>query len=127
MSWFVAALKKYAVFRGRACRREYWYFFLFYLLISIVLSLMDAILGSSRREDVGLLGGLFALGMLLPAIGVGVRRLHDIGKSGWWLLVGFVPVIGGLVLLLFAVRDSEPGGNAYGPNPKLAPPPDAVG
>lgn len=126
MSWFIAALKKYAVFRGRACRSEYWYFFLFYLLISIVLSLMDGILGAHRREDPGLLGGLFALAMLLPTLGVAVRRLHDIGKSGWWLLVGFVPLIGGLVLLVFAVRDSDAGDNAYGPNPKLAPPPDAL-
>jgi len=126
MPWFIAALKKYAVFRGRACRSEYWYFVLFYVLISIVLALLDGILAPHRRDGSGLLGGLFAVGMLLPAIGVGVRRLHDIGKSGWWLLVGFVPLIGTLILLLFTVRDSESGDNAYGPNPKLAPPPDAV-
>lgn len=126
MSWFIAALKKYAIFRGRACRSEYWYFVLFYLLIHIVLGLMDGILGSQRREGAGLLGSLFALAMLLPTLAVAVRRLHDIGKSGWWLLVSLVPLIGGLILLVFAVRDSEPGDNAYGPNPKLAPPLDAV-
>ena len=126
MSWFIAALKKYAIFRGRACRSEYWYFVLFYLLIHIVLGLMDGILGSQRREGAGLLGSLFALAMLLPTLAVAVRRLHDIGKSGWWLLVSLVPLIGGLIPLVFAVRDSEPGDNAYGPNPKLAPPPDAV-
>jgi len=120
MSWFIAVLKKYATFSGRACRSEYWYYVLFYLLISIVLSLMDGILGSARHEGGGLLSGLFALGTLLPTIGVGVRRLHDIGRSGWWLLVGFVPLVGGLVLLWFAGKDSDPGDNAYGPNPKLA-------
>jgi len=119
MSWFIAVLKKYATFSGRACRSEYWYYVLFYLLISIVLSLMDGILGADPQGG-GVLGALFALGTLLPTIGVGVRRLHDIGRSGWWLLIGLVPLVGGLVLLWFAVKDSDPGDNAYGPNPKLA-------
>jgi uncharacterized membrane protein YhaH (DUF805 family) len=120
MSWFIAALKKYATFSGRACRSEYWYFFLFYLLISVVLTLMDGILGADTHQGGGLLSGLFALGTLLPAIGVGVRRLHDIGRSGWWLLIGLVPLLGGLVLLWFAVKDSDPGDNAYGTHPKPA-------
>lgn len=125
MSWFFAALKKYAVFRGRASRSEFWYFILFVVLISIVLGFMDAI-ARPQSQGEGLLSGLFSLAMLLPALGVQVRRLHDIGRSGWWILLSFVPLIGALVLLVFAVRDSEPGDNVYGPNPKLAPPSDAL-
>jgi uncharacterized membrane protein YhaH (DUF805 family) len=119
MSWFLAALRKYATFSGRARRSEYWFFFLFYLLIVFGLALVDAMLGTpDDGEGLGLLSGLFVLAMLLPSLAVGVRRLHDIGRSGWWLLVSFVPLIGAIVLLVFAVRDSDPGDNAYGPNPK---------
>ncbi|GAA4409577.1 DUF805 domain-containing protein [Quisquiliibacterium transsilvanicum] len=65
-----------------------------------------------------LLSGLFVLAMLLPSLAVSVRRLHDIGRSGWWLLVSFIPLIGAIVLLVFALRDGDAGDNAYGPNPK---------
>jgi uncharacterized membrane protein YhaH (DUF805 family) len=121
MSWFLAVVGKYATFKGRACRSEYWYFFLFYVLIFVGLSIVDGIFDTYNSEQsVGLLSGLFAIAMALPSLAVGVRRLHDTGRSGWWLLIGFVPLIGGIVLLVFAVRDSNPGQNAYGPNPKLA-------
>ncbi|MFP5462628.1 MAG: DUF805 domain-containing protein [Gammaproteobacteria bacterium] len=119
MSWFLAALRKYATFSGRARRSEYWFFFLFYLLIAIGLALVDALLGTGGDgEGPGLFSGLFMLAMLLPSLAVGVRRLHDIGRTGWWLLVSLVPLIGAIVLLVFALRDSDPGENAYGPNPK---------
>jgi len=121
MNWYLAVLKKYAVFSGRASRPEYWYFVLFNLLVSIGLSMIDGVLGSFSEEGgVGLLSGLYALAVLLPTIGVSVRRLHDIGRSGWWVLIGLVPVIGTIVLLVFAVLDSQPGANEYGPNPKTA-------
>lgn len=119
MNWFVLVLKKYATFSGRARRQEYWMYFLIYFLISVVLMLVDGILhGGDLQSGTGLLSGLFALGTLLPGIAVGVRRLHDTGRSGWWLLVSFIPFIGGLVLLFFLVRDSQPGDNAWGPSPK---------
>lgn len=121
MSWFLLALKKYATFSGRSQRSEYWYFFLFYLLIVLALGLVDSALGTFVEEEgLGLLSGVFVLGMLIPSIAVGVRRLHDIGRSGWWLFISLVPIIGTIVLVVFAVRDSQPGANAYGPNPKAS-------
>ena len=121
MPWFLAALEKYATFAGRARRREYWCFFLFYLLIYFALSILDSLFGAfDHRRGVGLLGGVFAVGMLIPSLAVGVRRLHDVGRSGWWLLIPVVPVIGLLVLLVFALKDGDPGPNGYGPSPKAA-------
>lgn len=120
MNWFLQALQKYATFSGRARRSEYWYFFLMYLLIFVLLAIVDGITGSfSAKSGVGLLSGVFALAMLLPSLAVGVRRLHDIGRSGWWLLIAFVPLIGGIVLLLFAVKVGTPGDNEYGAAPEL--------
>ena len=119
MSWFLVVLKKYAVFSGRAQRAEYWYFILFYFLIVIGLSIVDGITGSfSAETGMGILGGIFALAMLIPSIAVSVRRLHDTSRSGWWVLLGFIPLIGTIVLLIFTVQDSVPGDNAYGVNPK---------
>jgi len=119
MNWFLAAVKKYAVFSGRSRRREYWFFALFYFLISIGLVIIDMFAGTlSAEAGVGLFSGLFGLAMIIPSLAVGVRRLHDIGKSGWWLLIGLVPIIGAIVLIVFAFMDSQPGTNAWGPNPK---------
>jgi uncharacterized membrane protein YhaH (DUF805 family) len=121
MDWFLAALKKYAVFSGRAQRSEYWFFALFYLIIAIVLSVLESIVGATTKDtSVGLFTSLFFLGMLLPSLAVTVRRLHDTGRSGFWILIGLLPFIGSIVLLVFTVLDSQPGDNAYGPNPKLA-------
>lgn len=117
MEWFKVAVRKYAVFTGRARRKEYWFFVLFYLLIVIGLRIIDNLLGLGS-EDFGLLSGLFGLAMLLPALGVAVRRMHDTGRSGWWVLVSFIPMIGWLIFIWFATRDGEPGENAYGPDPK---------
>jgi uncharacterized membrane protein YhaH (DUF805 family) len=124
--YFLETIKhKYADFKGRSTRSEYWYFVLFSLLISIVLTLIDNTvinpsLGIASQEAVqgGILSTVFALALLLPHIGVSIRRLHDIGKSGWWLLLAFIPIIGALVLLYFFVQDSHKEENLYGPNPK---------
>lgn len=121
MNEFVDVLRKYAVFSGRARRREYWWFVLIYLLISLGLMLLDGILSSSHRMgSTGLLGGLFGLAMFLPSIAVSVRRLHDSDRSAWWLLIAFIPLLGAIVLLVFCLLDSQPGENRFGPNPKLA-------
>ena len=119
MNWFLAALKKYATFSGRAQRAEYWYFILFYLLFFIGLAIIDGVTGNfSAEAGIGLLSGLYSLGILIPSLAVGARRLHDTGRSGWWLLIGIVPLIGAIVLIIFFVQDSAPGENSYGPNPK---------
>ena len=120
MSWYIEALKKYAVFEGRSRRKEYWYFVLFNVIISIVLSLIDALIGTSSSSGGGVLSGIYGLAVLIPTIAVSVRRLHDIDRTGWWVLIGLVPLIGFIVLLIFYVQDSTPGSNRYGPNPKLA-------
>ncbi len=84
------------------------------------MTVVDGITGSfSREAGVGILGGLFALVMLIPSFAVGIRRLHDTSRSRWWVLIGFIPLIGGIVLLVFTVQDSTSGDNAYGPNPKV--------
>jgi uncharacterized membrane protein YhaH (DUF805 family) len=119
MNWFLIVLKKYATFSGRAQRAEYWYFALFYILIFCGLSIIDGITGSfSSEAGMGFLGGLLTLGLLIPSIAVGVRRLHDTGRSGWWLLIVLIPLIGAIVLFVFTVEDSAAGDNSYGPNPK---------
>ena len=118
MSWYLEVLKKYAVFSGRARRKEYWMFFLINLLISAVLIAIDSLIGTFSQTGFGLLQGLYSLAVLIPSIAVTVRRLHDTGRTGWWILIGLIPVIGGIVLLIFMLLDSQPGVNQYGPNPK---------
>ncbi len=119
MNWYIEVLRKYAVFEGRARRSEYWYFILFNFIIIVMLVFVDMVLGtSSQSTSFSLFADLYSLAVLAPTLAVAVRRFHDIGKSGWWVLVGFVPFVGSLVLLYFMVQDSEPGDNAYGPNPK---------
>ena len=115
MNWYLDVLKKYAVFTGRARRKEYWMFVLFSVIVTIVLSLVEGIVGGP-----GVLSGLYALAVLIPSIAVGVRRLHDTGRSGWWILIGLVPLVGIIVLIVFFVADSQPGTNQYGPNPEGA-------
>lgn len=123
MEYYLMAFKKYAVFGGRARRKEYWMFFLFNVIISIALAIADAVLG------LGFLSALYALAVLCPGFAVGVRRLHDTGRSAWWVLIILVPILGVLATLYFMVQDSQPGTNEYGPNPKeeLPPPAPAAG
>ena len=119
MNWYLEVLKKYAVFSGRARRKEYWYFTLFSALISIAFAIIDGLMGTFNSEaGTGLLGGIYSLAVLIPSIAVSVRRLHDTDHSGWWLLIALAPCIGAIVLLVFMVTDSTPGNNQYGPSPK---------
>ncbi len=119
MNWYLGVLKQYATFEGRARRKEYWFFVLFYILVFLVLSAVDGLIGTYNVDaGVGLLGGLYILATLIPSLAVMVRRLHDTDRSGWWVLIGLIPLLGNLVLLVFMCLDSQPGGNRFGPNPK---------
>ena len=112
MEYFLSALKKYADFSGRARRKEYWMFILFYFIIYISLVIVDSLIGTM------FLALIFALAMLVPSISIAARRLHDTGRSGWWQLISLIPLIGAIVLIVFLVQDSHEE-NQYGPNPKL--------
>ena len=113
MEYFIDALKKYANFSGRATRKAYWMFVLFYTIFIIALSVVDAFIGTA------FLAMIFSLALLIPSISIGARRLHDTGRSGWWQLIALIPLIGIIVLIVFFVQDSRDE-NEYGPNPKLA-------
>lgn len=117
--WYLEVLKKYATFKGRARRKEYWYFTLCNIIISIALGFIDSKIGTfGIKAGVGILGAVYSLAVFIPSLAVFVRRLHDIGKSGWWFFLGLVPCVGPLILLYFMVKDSQDGENKYGPNPK---------
>jgi uncharacterized membrane protein YhaH (DUF805 family) len=111
--------RKYADFNGRARRSEYWFFILFTAIIGAVGGVLDAIFGirSGVYSGTGPIQGLLQLALLVPTLAVGARRLHDTGRSGWWLLIGLIPVVGLIILIVFFVQDSHPA-NQYGPNPK---------
>ena len=114
MDWYIGVLKKYAEFSGRARRKEYWMFALVNALV------MFALLGlgmAARMFSVVYI--IYCLGTFIPSLAVGFRRIHDTGRSAWWLLVGLIPLVGAIVLLVFFCQDSAPGDNQYGPNPKL--------
>jgi uncharacterized membrane protein YhaH (DUF805 family) len=116
VDWYVKVLKNYAMFTGRARRTEFWMFALINFLISVGLTVVGMVAGGR-----GVLHGLYALAVLIPSLAVSVRRLHDTNRSGWWMLIGLVPIAGAIVLLVFAVQDGQPGDNQYGPNPKGVP------
>src|ERR1700694_291507 len=127
MNWYLQALKKYADFSGRARRREYWFYILFYLIIMIVLMICDGFIGTTMQgAGIGILTGIYALAVLIPTLAVTVRRLHDTGRSGWWIFIQLVPIVGVFILLYFLVSDSKPETNAYGPSPKAGEVPAAT-
>jgi uncharacterized membrane protein YhaH (DUF805 family) len=113
MDWYLKVVKNYVGFQGRARRKEYWMFFLFNVIIGFVIGFVDGLFNLSQ-----VLSTLYSLAILLPSLAVGVRRLHDTGRSGLWLLIGLIPLIGFIVLLIFFCEDSKDE-NQYGPNPKL--------
>ena len=104
------------MFSGRSRRAEYWYFVLFNIIVGAVLALIDGLIGTTTGvANVGILSGIYGLTILIPSIAVTVRRLHDIDRTGWWIFINLIPLIGPIVLLVFAVT---PGNNQYWPNPK---------
>jgi len=126
MNWYLEVLQKYAVFSGRARRKEYWFFFLFNTLICIGFVVVELVAGiASKMLSVGvsLLSLLYALAVLIPGLAVFFRRLHDTGRSAWWILLSFIPLIGQIILIVFLASDSNPGPNRFGPNPKETPGP----
>lgn len=151
MKWYIQVLNSYANFSGRSRRKEYWMFFLFNILISIVLSILDKVLGLDNIVSIGgtafrnngIIGSLYSLLIFVPSLSVGVRRLHDTNRSGWYLMLpfaplllmlvtSFLPVLGvivglmgflamivlGVLLIVFLATDGDAGENDYGPNPK---------
>jgi uncharacterized membrane protein YhaH (DUF805 family) len=120
MEWMLMPLKKYADFSGRSRRKEYWMFYLFSILCVFGIIALLAVVGSVSETLSGLLGFvaiIFYIGLLIPSIAVGVRRLHDTDKSGWMMLIGLIP-FGGIVLLVFFCMEGTRGPNQYGPDPK---------
>jgi len=115
--WKKVVLENYTNFTGRARRAEFWWYFLANLIISIALSIIDAALGWGSGYG-GVLSGLYGLAVLLPGIAVGIRRLHDTDKSGWWLLLVFIPIVGIIVLIVFWATDGTRGANEYGVSEK---------
>lgn len=120
MSWYFEALKKYAAFSGRAQRKEFWYFNLFTFLIGLAIAIVSLLIFGKDHPQVGLPNQIYGLVMLIPALAVSVRRLHDTDRSGWWALIPIIPLIGFIVWLVFMVKDSNGYENRYGPSPKLA-------
>ncbi|WP_109078425.1 DUF805 domain-containing protein [Aggregatibacter kilianii] len=119
MNWYLHVLKNYVTFNGRARRKEYWMFCLFSFIVSIILGVIDLVLGLySSTLNMGILGGIYSLVVFLPGLAVSVRRLHDTDRSGWWILLCFIPIIGVIVVLVFMCFDSQPGTNRFGDNPK---------
>ena len=106
INYYLEAFRKYAVFSGRASRKEYWYFFFASLIVSILLSVVF---------DSNLISSAYGFGSMLPAIAVGVRRLHDIDKSGWWLLISLIPIAGAIWLIVYLARKGQSDTNQYGP------------
>ncbi|MEK3884626.1 DUF805 domain-containing protein [Paenibacillus sp. PL2-23] len=112
MEWYLKVIKNYVGFTGRARRKEYWMFVLFNIIISVALSIIEMIAGMPS-----ILTWLYSLAIFLPSLAVLVRRLHDTGRSGWWVLIGLIPLVGFIILLVFACMEGE-GDNQYGPDPK---------
>ncbi|RKX66503.1 DUF805 domain-containing protein [candidate division TA06 bacterium] len=118
MYWYLKVLRQYADFSGRASRREYWMFVLINTIILIILEFIDFKMGTlSNGIEVGFLSGIYSLAVFIPSLAVSIRRLHDVGKSGWFLLISLIPVIGSIWLLILYIKDSAPGNNVFGPNP----------
>jgi uncharacterized membrane protein YhaH (DUF805 family) len=116
MEWYLKVVKdNYANFTGRARRKEYWMFALINIIFAIVLAIIDFVIGTFP-----VIYMVYLLAILLPGLAVFVRRMHDIGKSGWWFFIALIPLIGTIWLLVLLCTDGNPGENSYGPSPKTA-------
>ena len=121
MNYYLDVLKKYAVFSGRSRRSEYWVFFLIQFIIGIVLSGLGSVLSAQESLlalPVNAIYFIYIIGTLIPGIAVTIRRLHDTDRSGWWIFIGIIPIIGAILLIIWFCMDGTIGSNSYGPNPK---------
>jgi uncharacterized membrane protein YhaH (DUF805 family) len=130
MGWYVQVFKRGLDFGGRSRRREFWMFTLVNIVLSLVASGIDTAIGiggfsaftapgtAAVMATPGIVSSILALVLLLPSLAVSIRRLHDTDRSGWWLLIMLVPLVGAVVLIVFWAMDSKPGSNRHGPNPK---------
>jgi uncharacterized membrane protein YhaH (DUF805 family) len=120
MNWYLAVLKNYGEISGRARRKEYWSFYLINFVFAFIAAFLDGILrtGFNGGRGTGIIYLLFTLVVFIPSLAVFIRRLHDVGKSGWWMFITLVPIIGPFWLLAILLTDSDPGENHYGSNPK---------
>ena len=132
MSWFILAWQRATDFSGRSRRKEYWYFTLFNAIIMIFLALFAVAFSEDRKPATFPFFMMFTYGLVLfvPSLAITIRRLHDIGKSGWWYFIAFVPFVGGIILFVFTLLDSQPYPNEWGLDPKASeraafPPPPA--
>lgn len=122
MGWYLEVLKKYTVFDGRAHRTEFWMFTLVNIIISVALSIVDAVIGTGGDYG-GLLSGIYGLAVLIPSLAVGARRLHDTGRSGWWQLLALIPIVGAIILIVWFATKGHESENEHGPNPWDGPQP----
>lgn len=114
MGWYIGVLKNYALFSGRARRKEYWMFLLINTIICMVLGVIQTVIGMESPY----ISMIYGLAILLPSLAVGVRRLHDTERSGWWLLISMIPVVGSIVLIVFFCQNGTAGNNRFGADPK---------
>ena len=122
MNWYLLALKKYADFKGRSRRKEYWMFVLFNTIFAILAMAIDLMIGSTFTGlSYGFIYMAYGLFTFIPGLSSLVRRLHDTNRSGWWFLIALIPIVGAIILLVFLCTDSTPGENKWGPNPKNQP------
>lgn len=115
MDWYLKVIKNYVGFEGRARRTEFWMFVLFNVIFSVAATILDTIIGTYVMFSI-----IYSLAVFLPGLAVSIRRLHDTGRSGWWLLISLIPIIGAIVLIYFAVLEGTHGDNEFGPDPKAA-------
>ena len=118
MNWYLAVLRNYAVFSGRARRKEYWMFVLFNIIFAVIAAILDNVLGITIKDvGYGPIYLIYVLAVFIPGLAVAIRRLHDIGKSGWWFLISLIPCVGGIWLLVLLVTAGDVGENEYGAEP----------
>lgn len=117
LDWYVLGIKNYTNFNGRSQRKEFWFYVLMYIVGLIVTTIVDSVLFGT--DGTGLFSSVFMLVNLLPYVAVAIRRLHDIGKSGWWLFLNFIPLIGTIILIIWFAQAGDTQTNAYGDNPAL--------
>jgi uncharacterized membrane protein YhaH (DUF805 family) len=124
MHWYTDVIKKYTVFNGRAARPEFWWFVLANVIVALAINVVVGIIAGRNTGQV--VSDLYLLAVFLPSLGVAIRRLHDTNRTGWWYLLVFVPIIGGIVLIVFWAQAGDPGSNRYGPNPQNPDPEPAL-